>query len=196
MKPKKKIRSLLNGLKNLLGVGIYLLVIGILLEVLTIVIRSRLSFSISIPSGWQIALTLVCVIFCMSGMVWFNKTLNLIRIHIAGGENKLMKCGPFNYVRHPLYATLMIALPPLMIIWFEDILFIVPWILIFVIAHNIIKIEEQGLVRIFGEEYEKYKEFVPELFPYKGSAGVKFREYRKRAKAKKRAKIGLTRHTI
>lgn len=110
-------------------------------------------------------------------MIWFNKTLDLIGIHLAGGENKLMTHGPFNYVRHPLYGTLIITLPPIFIIWFEDVSFIIPWIMIYVIAQNVIKIEERGLVRIFGEEYEKYREYVPCLIPYKGSGGERFRKY-------------------
>jgi protein-S-isoprenylcysteine O-methyltransferase Ste14 len=176
-KDENKFQSFLIGLKNLLGVGIYLLLVGILLEVLLIIVHKYVSIPISIPLIWKIALTILCVIFCLSGMIWFNKTLDLTGIYLAGGENKLMTHGPFNYVRHPLYATLMITIPPMLIIWFEDMVFIVPWILIFVIAKNIIKIEERGLVRIFGDEYKKYMEFVPGLIPYKGSGGERFRKH-------------------
>ena len=177
MKSKSKTQSFLIGFKKLLGVGIYLLLIWILLEGMMVVIHKYVSIPISIPIGWQIALTIICIIFCISGMIWFNKTLDLAEIYLAGGENKLMTQGPFNYVRHPLYATLMITLPPILVIWFRDILFIVSWILMFVIAKYMIKIEERGLVRMFGKEYKKYKEYVPGLFPYKGSGGEKFRKY-------------------
>ena len=175
-KPKSRAKSFFTGLKNLFGVGIYLLLAGVLLEAITIIVHQRLSFPILLPFWLQIALTLLCVLCCLSGMIWFNKTLNLIKIHLAGDENNLMTYGPFNYVRHPLYATLLVSLPPIVIIWFEDILFIVPWILIYIIAHYIILVEERGLIRIFGEEYKKYKQFVPGLFPYKGAGGVRFRE--------------------
>lgn len=160
-----------------IGVGIHLLLMGALLEGLTIIIHQWLSFPISIPVGIQITLTLLCILFGAFGIIWFNQTLNLIEIHFAGRENRLMTLGPFNYVRHPLYATLLIALPPLFIIWFADSLFFGPWVLIYIIAHFMIMIEERGLIRIFGEEYQLYQRFVPGLFPYKGRGGPRFRKY-------------------
>jgi len=183
VQPQRTIQSFLKGLRNLLGVGIYLVIIGIVLEFLTIVLQSYLSFSISLSIQWQITLTVLCIVFCLSGMIWFNKTLHLIRIHIAGGENELVTRGPFNFVRHPLYATLLMALPPLLIIWFENLLFVAPWVLMYVIAHYLIKIEERNLIRIFGEKYTKYREFVPQLIPWKGSGGTKYREYCANGKA-------------
>ena len=174
---KDSAKAFVKGLKNFFGVGIFLLVIGLLLESLTIVLRQWISFPVSLPVGLQIMLTLLCVIFCLSGIIWFNKTLNLVKIYFAGGENKLMTYGPFNYVRHPLYATFLISLPPLMIIWYEDFLFIIPWVFMFIISYYMILLEEQGLIRIFGEAYKIYKEFVPMLLPYKGAGGMRFRKY-------------------
>ncbi|RLD08104.1 MAG: hypothetical protein DRI56_05845 [Chloroflexota bacterium] len=49
--------------------------------------------------------------------------------------------------------------------------------IIYVIVKNMIKIEERGLIKIFGDRYKKYKEFVPDLIPYKGLGGEKFRKY-------------------
>ena len=176
-KPISRIKSFLKGLKNLFGVGIYLLLMGVLLEGIAIVFHQQLSLPISIPLGTQIALTVLCIFFCAFGIIWFNKTLNLIEINFAGGENTLMTLGPFNFVRHPLYATLLISLPPLFVIWFADVLFIVSWVLIYIIAYLMIMIEERGLVRIFGEDYLIYKRFVPGLLPYKGRGGARYREY-------------------
>jgi protein-S-isoprenylcysteine O-methyltransferase Ste14 len=173
---KRKIQTFLVGFKQLLGVGIYLLLIGILLEILMMVLHAYVSFPISIPFAWKITCTTICVVLCFSGIIWFNKTLDLAEIYLAGGENKLMTRGPFNYVRHPLYATLILTLPPLFIIWCQDLLFIVPCILIFLIAKYLVKTEEDGLVRMFGEAYQQYQEYVPTLIPYKGCGGEKFRK--------------------
>ena len=172
-RPKSKIK----GFKNLLGVGMHLLLVGFLLQALTIAIRQWVSFPISWTVGIQIALTLPCVLLCLSGVVWFNLSLNVIKIHLAGGENKLITYGPFNYVRHPLYATLLTTLPPLMIIWYADILFIVPWVVTFFIAHYVVLREERGLIKTFGQEYKRYQKYVPALLPYKGAGGVRYREH-------------------
>ena len=158
-------------LKNLLGVGLYLLCIGVLLEALTVFVRQWISFPVALTIQMQIFLTILCVLFLLLGTAWFNSTLNLIKTHFLNGENKLVTSGPFNYVRHPLYATLLIALPPLMIIWYADLLFLAPWILIIIIAHCVVLMEEWGLVKMFGEDYRAYQKYVPALLPYRGVGG-------------------------
>ena len=165
----------MNRLKNLLGVGLYLLVIGLLLEALTLFMQQWLSFPISLIVEIQIALTILCVVCCIAGVVWFNATLNLIKTFLLNGEHKLITNGPFNYVRHPLYATLLVTLPPLMIIWFTDLLFLLPWVLIYFAAYYLVMVEEQCLLKTFGEDYQIYQQYVPALIPYKGAGGVRYR---------------------
>ena len=175
--PESKILSLLKGFKDLLGVGVHLLLVGFLLEALTIAVRQWVSFPVSLAVGMRIVLTFPCVLLCLLGVVWFNCSLNLVKIHLVGGENKLITYGPFTYVRHPLYATLLITLPPLMIIWYADILFIMPWVVTFIIAHYVVLLEERGLVKTFGEDYKRYQKYVPALLPYKGAEGGRYREH-------------------
>ena len=168
------VKSLISSLKNLLGVGPYLLLVGIVLEGLTVIIQQWAYFPISLDISIKILLTIPFVVACLLGLIWFNRSLNLIRVNFSNGENKLITCGPFAYVRHPLYSALMITIPPLMIIWFADLLFFIPWILIILVSHLIVPIEEQGLVEAFNEEYEKYRKYIPALLPYKGAVGKRF----------------------
>lgn len=167
--------SFLERFKNLLGAGLYLLVIGLLLEALTFIIRQWVSFSITLPFGMKITLTLVCGIACLLGTAWFNSALGLVKTHLLNGEKRLITRGPFNYVRHPLYATMLITVPPLMIIWCADLLFLLPWILIYLVAHCVVLIEEKGLIETFGEDYRRYRKYVPALLPYRGAGGVRYR---------------------
>jgi protein-S-isoprenylcysteine O-methyltransferase Ste14 len=169
--------SLLDRFKNLLGAGLYLLVIGLLLEALTFIIQQWLSFPFSLTVEIQVALTILCMLCCMSGVAWFNSALNLIQIHLLNGENKLITNGPFNYVRHPLYATLLLTLPPLMIIWYTDFLFLLPWVSIYIVAHYVVLVEEKGLLKTFGEDYKLYQKYVPALIPYKGAGGERYRTF-------------------
>lgn len=168
------IKLLINSLRNLLGVGPYLLLVGLILEGLTIIIKQWIAFPISLDIGIQILLTIPCVVACLVSMIWFNRSLNLIRVNFSNGDNRLITRGPFAYVRHPLYSALIITIPPLLIIWFADLLFLIPWILIILVSHLIVSIEERGLIRSFGEEYQKYRKYVPALLPYKGAIGKRF----------------------
>ena len=174
---KGRIPLLLKGLKDLIGIGLHLLLLGLLFEGLTIAIRQWVSFHIPLAFEIQVILTLPCITGCVLGLIWFNHSLNLIKVYLKNGERKLITDGPFDYVRHPLYSTLLITIPPLMIIWFSDLLFLIPWVLLFIISHYVVSLEERGLIEIFGEYYEKYQGFVPALLPYKGAGGKLYREH-------------------
>ena len=174
---KSKIPSLFSRFKNLMGVGPYLLLLGIILEALTIVMRRWVSIPMSLSFEMQVIFSIVCIIVCLMGIIWFNRWLNLIKVNFSGTESTLVTHGPFNYVRHPLYANLLFTVPPILIACFSDLLFLFTWIVIFVLSHFIIIMEEQVLIRIFGEDYTNYQRFVPALIPYKGAAGRRYRKY-------------------
>jgi protein-S-isoprenylcysteine O-methyltransferase Ste14 len=154
----------------------HLLLLGLFLEGLTLVGQRRVSFPVSPSFGAQVALTVPCVAACLLGGIWFNRSLDLISMHLLHGENELITHGPFAYVRHPLYATLLIFVPPLVIVWLSDLLFLFPWALLLVASHHVVRLEERGLVEEFGQEYERYRQFVPALLPYKGNGGRRYRE--------------------
>jgi protein-S-isoprenylcysteine O-methyltransferase Ste14 len=168
--------SLLRGIENLVGVGMHLLLLGLFLEGLTLFVRQWISFPISLTSETQVFLTVPCVAACLLGAIWFNRSLNLIRVHLLNGKTELITNGPFAYVRHPLYSTLLITIPPLVIVWLSDLLFFIPWVLMLAVSHYLVRLEEQGLIEVFGRDYERYQRYVPALLPYKGAGGQRYRE--------------------
>ena len=174
---KRKTPSLLKRFKNLLGAGPYLLLLGLLFESLTISIRGWISFPISLSSEMQIILTTLCIIVFLASMIWFKRTLNLIKVNLLDDKREFITHGPFNYVRHPLYSTLLLTTPPMLIIWFSDLLLIIPWVVILVLSHYVVILEEQELIKIFGDKYEKYRRFVPALLPLKGNGGKLYRKH-------------------
>ena len=184
-KNEPKLFSLIRGFKNLVGAGVHLLLLSLFLEGLTLFLRQWISFPISLSFEMKILLTVPFMVACLLGAIWFNRSLNLIRVHLLNGKNELITQGPFAYVRHPLYATLLITIPPLVIVWLADLLFFVPWILILVVSHCVVRLEERGLVEEFGGEYERYQRYVPALLPYKGAGGRRYREDRRESEPKR-----------
>jgi len=170
--------SLLKRMQNVLGAGVHLLFVGLLLQGLTLVLQRWISFPIPLSSETKLLLTLPRVGACLFGAMWFNRSLDLIRVHLLNGEHELDSHGPLTYVRHPLYSTLLLTLPPLVVVWLSDLLFIAPWALILVVSHYVIRLEERGLTQVFGQEYERYRRYVPALVLYKGAAGRRYREER------------------
>jgi protein-S-isoprenylcysteine O-methyltransferase Ste14 len=170
--------SLLRGIRNLVGAGMHLLLLGLVLEGMTLVLRRWISFPIALSREAQVLLTVPCVVAWLLGVIWFNRSLDLIRVHLLNGEMELVSYGPFSYVRHPLYASLLITIPPLAIIWLSDLVFLIPWVLLLVIAHYVVRLEERGLIEMFGDDYERYRLYVPALLPYKGAGGERYRRTR------------------
>ena len=158
-------------IKKMLGVGPHLLLIGFFIEGLTIICHQRLSFPIRLNLETRILLTILCGVACFICIIWTNRLLITIGVNLSNEQNELILAGPFAYVRHPLYSNLIMTLPPFLIIWFADLLFFIPWIIIIVVSHFVVSIEEQGLVDVFGEAYEEYRRNVPALIPYKGAFG-------------------------
>lgn len=167
-------KLLLQGFKNLLGVGAHLLLLGLLVEGGAVLLRQWVSWPIPLGLELQIALTVLLVSAGLAGLAWFNYALNLIQANLLDGERKLVTHGPFNYVRHPLYATLLLTLLPLTIVWFADWVFVGAWVLMLVISHYVVGFEERGLVKEFGQEYERYRRYVPALIPHKGAGGKRY----------------------
>ena len=172
---KGRASRLLNGFKNIVGVGWLLLIVGLLLEGIAIFARRWITFPIPLTVGIRVLLALPCLLVAVVGAVWFNCSLNLVKVHVLGGEHKLMTSGPFNYVRHPLYASLLMGLPPLLIIGYADLLFIIPWLLILFVSHYLVRLEERDLINTFGDDYRNYRKYVPALIPYKGAGGRRYR---------------------
>jgi protein-S-isoprenylcysteine O-methyltransferase Ste14 len=166
--------SLLKGIKSLVGAGVHLLLVGSFLEGITLGIQQWISYPFSVSVKMQVLMTVPCIALCLFGVIWFNRSLNLIKVHLFHGRGGLITHGPFSYVRHPLYATLMITMPPLVIIWRSDLIFIAPWILIMIASHYIVRIEERELLKTFGDDYKRYQTHVPALLPFKGAAGKQY----------------------
>jgi protein-S-isoprenylcysteine O-methyltransferase Ste14 len=164
----------LKGIKSLVGAGVHLLLVGSFLEGITLGIQQWISYPFSVSVKMQVLMTVPCIALCLFGVIWFNRSLNLIKVHLFHGRGGLITHGPFSYVRHPLYATLMITMPPLVIIWRSDLIFIAPWILIMIASHYIVRIEERELLKTFGDDYKRYQTHVPALLPFKGAAGKQY----------------------
>ncbi|MGD2146550.1 MAG: hypothetical protein PVH41_07655 [Anaerolineae bacterium] len=162
---------LLNRIRNLLGVGVYLLALTLLLEILTLAVRRWVSWPIPLRVETQVLLSVPPVAACLLAARWFNRSLNLVRVHLLNGERRLITGGPFAYVRHPLYAALLLTLPPLAIVWSRDLVFVIPWAATIAAAHYVVRLEERGLIAEFEEEYPRYRRAVPALLPYRGAAG-------------------------
>lgn len=83
-----------------------------------------------------------------------------------GSEDKLVRCGPYRVVRHPIYTSMLCVLCATAVV-------IAPWqlfavsLLLWVVGTEIrVRTEEKLLASRFGEEFQKYKEGVSSYIPF------------------------------
>lgn len=164
-----------NGFKKLWGVGGYVLLIALLVEGMAMYAQQWVSVPLRLTRTLQIGLTMILGGLSVAGMIWFNVSLNLIKVNLMAGERTLVTHGPFNYVRHPLYATIVLTALPLTIVWSADGLFAVAWLVILLLSHVLVLKEERGLHEEFGDAYRIYRQYVPALLPYNGNGGKRYR---------------------
>jgi len=80
-------------------------------------------------------------------------------------SHKLIKEGPYRYLRHPAYLSNLMAYLGIPLI--ANAYYTLIGMLLIYVPFNLIRLylEEKELIRKFGEEYEDYRKKVPPLFP-------------------------------
>ena len=100
---------------------------------------------------------------------WCSKTLGEFRtIHIEIREKqRLIKEGPYRYLRHPWYSAIMLevlSLPLIPNAYYTFLIAILIYIPLLLIR---VRIEEEALIEKFGGEYLEYKKEVAAFVPIK-----------------------------
>jgi len=80
-------------------------------------------------------------------------------------SHKLVKEGPYRYLRHPAYLSNLMAYLGIPLI--ANAYYTLIGVLVIYVPFNLIRLhlEEKELVKKFGEEYEDYRKKVPALLP-------------------------------
>jgi protein-S-isoprenylcysteine O-methyltransferase Ste14 len=116
------------------------------------------------------------IIVLVSLWLWKRSFINYSLVEFAGTDRlrsgyelrpKLRKSGLNKLVRHPLYAISYLFLAGLFLIFPHDLMAITA-ILVFLYFPVGIYFEELKLKQVFGEEYDRYRDATPALFPKAG----------------------------
>lgn len=81
-------------------------------------------------------------------------------------NNKMLRTsGLYKYVRHPIYASWIVIIIPGIVIWSGVYLALTIPIVAYFIFKSLIHIEDNYLLKMFGDEFLRYKERVNAVFP-------------------------------
>ena len=159
---------LLAALKRIFCLGPLLLGLLTLLEGAALLIRRELPLPLGLGMAVQIPLTIFL------GAAWLTANIAFIRVHLRHGAGRtIITTGPFAFVRHPLYAADIFALPGLVAVWGNDLLFVAVWLLVLAVLPLVTRREERFMERHFGEAYRRYRAQVPAFIPWRGRVQVK-----------------------
>lgn len=158
--------SFFTALRRIFCLGPFLLGLLALLEVAAFLARRELPLNLGLEPAAQVPLTV------LPGVVFLTANIGFIRAHMRHGVGKtLITTGPFAFVRHPLYAADMFALPGLVAVWGNDLWLVAVWLLMLAVLPLFTRREERFMERRFGEAYRRYRERVPAFIPWRGRVG-------------------------
>ena len=152
----------MNQYERIFGIGPVILVVGIVLLVITSMVRRSFMFDFTMREEVRYFLIIFLVGFLVICLVYSIRSLP-----IQSRGNELITTGAFSFVRHPLYSSFLLFLPPILILLTRDYIYAFTGILLVICAHLLLKIEEKSIMEYFGEDYFEYQKRVPMLIPYK-----------------------------
>ena len=149
-------------LRRLFCIAPLILLSGVLLEVIFYLNLNRFSLPLGLSLRRKILFSLPFCILFFTGYGAFLKTF--LKFNVGTG---VVRSGPYALVRHPLYATDVFSLPLLVVIWLDNAVFILPWLILIAIVHFAVKYEEGYMLEKFKDDYREYMNTVPAIVPYK-----------------------------
>lgn len=90
---------------------------------------------------------------------------NISETILTKSTHQLVTHGPYRWIRHPLYAFALLLLLPLGLLASNWFLLLFPCIRAVVFRWVVIPREEANLIKLFGKQYETYRERTGALLP-------------------------------
>ncbi len=97
--------------------------------------------------------------------VWTLRKYFTVSVEIKTGH-KLIRKGPYRYVRHPSYSGSILSLIGMQIGLRSPVGFVASLVLAFLAYNYRIHVEEDAMADAFGTEYENYKKATKRIIPF------------------------------
>jgi len=118
------------------------------------------------PALWEGVLQSVGLLLSLMAIAWLAWTDTRLARHFAEAPTvqRIMREGPFRYVRHPRYAGIVAVRVALALVFSSPVgwLLAIAWTIVLL---RRIRLEERYLQQRFGSDYEAYAQHTPRLIP-------------------------------
>jgi len=122
--------------------------------------RSFPSGALGIPAAWRQGVLGTGMLLAAAGATWAFRSLPP-----AQRGRSLCVRGAFRWVRHPLYASLLVLFAPALALYLDHWLYLLWALLLHPYWHAVIRWEERPMQARFGEEYVAYAGRTGRFFP-------------------------------
>lgn len=141
---------------------------GVVLECAGYSLLWQGSFWLRSPAAWQVGLSVF--LFAAASLLSWSAARALgreLRVDAAlNAGHELIRSGPYRWVRHPIYTSMLCMLSATALLMTPLRLFI-PALLLFLVGSEIrMHIEERLLASKFGEQFGDYRRSVPRWIPF------------------------------
>ncbi|MBI9044869.1 MAG: isoprenylcysteine carboxylmethyltransferase family protein [Anaerolineaceae bacterium] len=131
----------------------------------TFLFKWTIFLNTSIPLGVRIAVGSVILVFAG----YLAKTTLGIVFGEKGEHTGVIRTGPYNIIRHPMYLSEVLAYLGILCLSIS-LLAAVIWLIAIAFGYFLCRFEEGLLLKRFGEEYKQYMRDVPLWFPRIGKS--------------------------
>lgn len=148
---------------NSLGIGPKMAVVLLPWLAFTIIISSTGRTGLRYSSVNTNLLLIPGIIIMISGLMFYFSTVRKLLRGLK--ETRLLTEGPYGLCQHPLYASLLLLIIPALSLIINSWLVLTSSFVGYFLFKKHIGYEQKELEKFFGEEYLKYRNRTPELFP-------------------------------
>lgn len=120
----------------------------------------------SLPVGVKVVAALFAV-SCIPLILWVFRSIgeNISETVLIKPNHKLVKLGPYRWIRHPLYSSALLMLFTLGLMLEDWILLVITIAGVIIFRAIVIPAEELRLIDRFGDDYRAYKKTTGALLP-------------------------------
>jgi len=141
---------------------------GVALQAIGYTLLWQGSFWMRSPALWQtIASSLLFVAACALSWTGAFALGRQHRVDAAlNADHKLIRSGPYRFVRHPIYASMLCVVAGTGIL-IAPLYLLAPGLAVFLAGTVIrMRVEDALLAARFGDDFRQYRRTVPQLIPY------------------------------
>jgi|GEM_PF-5294198 len=148
-------------LYDLFGQGNHASTVSAIILIIALTVENKLGLDI-LKIQRPIQIGLAVFLFSLAIIIY---AVSFKHLALLKQNKEFITDGPYKYVRHPRYSSLIFCVYPAFCLLFNSFLGLISTIFVYQVFKFFIRREEDYLIAIFGSRYEHYRKLTPAFIP-------------------------------